>query len=98
MQENRFTFLTFKGNKLKQISDQINKIIETVNEVDIIFKENFEKALEEYEMQNFEALDMYCANNTFAYYMGHPSDDSPENREIYYLKLKKYIQRHLCEI
>ncbi|WP_339705371.1 hypothetical protein [uncultured Kriegella sp.] len=88
----RVSFLTQAGKRLVSMTQKINAIISLINNQDS-FAYDFTDAVERFQSKNYSDLEGFCCDETLSYHLllKDRSEDTPENREMYYLALRNHL-------
>jgi len=86
-----FSFLTETGKRFIKLTKKTNQIIHLINSQNE-FTFNYSDAVKRFEGGSFD-LDSFCSDETLSFYLLNSDRviDSKENREIYYLGLRKHL-------
>ena len=85
----RFGFLNAVGEKLKEMNDRVNRIIDNFNNEKLYVLDHHD-IIEQYNQLGLGDIDEFCASYTFAMHIGRPYD-SPESRQAMYLEIRDYL-------
>lgn len=88
----KFSFLTAASKRFVQMTQKANQIIGAINNQDE-FTFDFTDAVKRFKEGAFE-LDNFCSDESLSYHLLNHStiEDTKENRELYYLSLRRHIQ------
>ncbi len=85
------SFLHASDNKLTLLKERVHSIISKKNNKPYII--DYKKLVIDYQKFSHGCINEFSTNYTFGFFMTNTSIDSPENREAYFLEIKKFLNR-----